>query len=266
MIENIKPLEEGEEFVSIDEAIEKIDKYKPPKINSKQEENPSPRNPTSPTLLLLDEQSEENSAEKTHDEWIEYWKNIQDGRTYASMPDFYIAFTQLKILSEQGNEEERKYAEALVLSLREDFDHKSRSTWLTSSTRIRYKKNKAEAEIIHHYGNKDSDSFPMLKKIVKVPTISNTLEGIERRGGDREGAYLQALFDTNDNPETIKETLEFISGKDKRHITIRTLVNRNEKELAVGFYGDNDALWVDAAMPLDGNIGRSRGVRYQKTK
>jgi len=30
MIENIKPIEEGEEFVSIDEAIKRIDKYNPP--------------------------------------------------------------------------------------------------------------------------------------------------------------------------------------------------------------------------------------------
>lgn len=162
-------------------------------------------------------------------------------KVMASMPDLYEA---------------GKTASPEVLeSLRKDF----KETWIISSTRIHYEKSSLEAVITHYFNSTVTTPQPINLLVpfyngVKLDDVLETEEGLH---------YLQALFNTNDNAETIKKTLEKLSNKKSKDIKVWTPDQNNRKEYqdrAAGFnyyyycqflvYGDN-CIFSD---------GRSRGV------
>jgi len=239
MIENIKPIEDGEEeFVSIEEALEKIDKYKPPKVQ-KSKEKPKP-NKLERHLVILDDKPAKKGDKKIQDDWITYWNKRKDGRIFASMPDLYQAFKQMKSLYDNGTVGECKKASRFVFSLRKDFDFKKDNMLLTS-TRIIYQPDNLEAEIIHHYGNKN---FVVKSPKITIPHYEDwiRLPGIME---DKVGrAFLKALFNTKDNIETIMDTLKFTSPFSREQIAFPTpplessfyTIRSEESERAVGLF------------------------------
>ena len=53
---------------------------------------------------LIDLNPADGESNKTQDQWVGYWNNITDGRVFASMPDYYLAFKHLKKEVEHGKE------------------------------------------------------------------------------------------------------------------------------------------------------------------
>ena len=126
-------------------------------------------------------------------------------RIMIAMPDLYHAG--------KDNSDE------VLRSLRSDFDQ----SWVISSTRIEYEKQGLEGTITHYFGSTVTE--PISTKLVipvylDIPILQvvNTEEGLK---------YLQTLFGTDDDFETIITTLEKLGNKNRSNIRIWTppLVN-----------------------------------------
>ncbi len=163
------------------------------------------------------------------------------GKIMASMPDLY---------------DTGKSASPEVLeSLQKDFHE----TWVISSSRIHYEKDSLEA-VITHYFNSTVVSPREIKVLVpyyngvKLDDVLGTEEGLK---------YLQALFNTNDDAETIKVTLEKLSNKKSKDIRVWTPDQNSRKEYqdrAAGFDGSGRFHVVGGGGGSIDGSGRSRGV------
>src|SRR3989338_1746132 len=145
---------------------------------------------------LIDALPAEDGAYKTQDQWIQYFNALKDGRVFASMPDYYQFFKQLKNSIENGDKD---VSQAVIQSLRRDFKNR----WIDSSTRIQNGINPAnslEGKIIHNYGCKDTSLVN--EEIKEIPIYSSA--GIAEVVQEQKGLeYLRAYFGTNDSAETI---------------------------------------------------------------
>ncbi len=176
---------------------------------------------------------------KTQKDWVEYFNN--KGQKMISAPDIYKA-------AKKGNK-------AIIESLKKDFD----DDWEVTSTRIIYNKKNLQAEIIHDV---DSKIVKPKKYKVKVPIFNGKFE--ENKETEK---YLQTLFDTKDNIDTILKTLKKF-GKDKKiRLWTPDQSSRKRKQFRsvdLCFYVFDrfnvDGYWFD-----DGD-GLSRGVIIDSAK
>jgi len=193
----------------------------------------------------IDSEPADGGKRHTQKEWIAYFN--KEGEAMISAPDIYQA-------GKTGSDE-------LIKSLREDFTHH----WFVSSTRIKYNSNNLNAKIIHNF---DSSAVKQNGFDMNIPVYDETKlsEAIETKEGL---AYLQALFDTNDNAGTIMNVLKRLSGKsadDTRLWTSSQDSRKKYSERAVRFYDDSGRFRVDGGNNFGGNYGRSRGVRVNKSQ
>ena len=210
-------------------------------------------------IVLIDKSSAKRSDEMSQNEWPKYWKQINDGRIMASMGDFYLSFKELKRMKVEGAEKEKKIAKGYLRSLKNNFE----SSWLISSTRLQYNGNNLECKIVHHFDCGDK-SFVDEKEAINVPVYRGTL--ITEVVNNNEGLkYLQTLFNTEDDGETIIQTLEFISGKNRDEIKVWTaaidgqFTRQSNDGRASGLNSSNGCFHVLGYDSLD-FAGRSRGV------
>ena len=202
-------------------------------------------------VLILDDSAADNGNTKTQNQWIEYWNN--DGRRFASAPDLYQVFKQLRT---KGNE-----ARTMVDSLREDFN----KIWIVTSTRLIYQPDNYNAKIIHNYGNKNSS----LVKEVDIKVLEYLGVLIADKTNDEDClAYLKALFDTKDDTEEIISVLEYISDKSREKIKLWTpplksstyLTRKEHPERVVWLFYLDDEFHVGGLIRVDNYVGLSRGV------
>ncbi len=198
-------------------------------------------------------------AYKNQDWWIDYFNSLNDGRFFASMPDYYHFFKQLKNSIETGNDNDT--SQAVVQSLRKDFTDKL----IVTSTRIQYginPRNSLEGRIIHHYG---CNNTSLIKESIKeIPIYSDA--GIAKVVRGQKGLkYLQAYFGTSDNGETIVQLMEFISGKKRNKINLCTEDNDTRSHsitnVAALYFGGGFRIYGDGILDVG---GRARGVRYEQ--
>ncbi len=204
-------------------------------------------------VLILDDSAADNGDTKTQNQWIKYWDKINDGRRFASAPDLYQVFKQLKT---RGDE-----AKTLADSLKEDF----KKSWIVTSTRLIYQPDNYNAKIIHNYGNKNSS---LVKEVdIKVPEYLGVL--IADKTNDEDClAYLKALFDTKDDIEEIISVLEYTSDKSREKIKLWTpplesstyLTRKQYLERAVRVYYDDGEFLVVGCGLVGYYSGHSRGV------
>ena len=117
--------------------------------------------------MMLDlNPSEIDGKRKTHEEWIDYWNNIDDGRVFASMPQLYLAFKQLKYILEHNPRKEKQYAKQVVESLRKDFNWGDRSLLLTSTKTI-YLGAIEDSIIIQNTATREQETVP-IKDIIET--------------------------------------------------------------------------------------------------
>lgn len=208
--------------------------------------------------LTLDSSPADNGAKRTQEQWFtEYWNSITNGTVMASMGDLYQNFKNLKKASEQGTSEQKKLAQTLVASLRNDFDWYGKSSWLMSSTRVQYAGNKSlDGEIIHHYNRPDATKRASLT--IPVYRDAPLTKVVSDKNGLR---YVRVLFDTDDGAAEMIETLKFVG--DRTDIRIWTAVTRGEynrgnyPSWSAGFYDRINIFHVNGGSVVD--QGCSRG-------
>jgi hypothetical protein len=209
----------------------------------------------------LDEATVDNGTKRTQNDWFDYWENIDDGRVFASMGDLYCNFKLLKKISEEGKDQ--ALLQRVTDKLHDDFDWSGKSNWLTTSTRVNYQSDSLEGSIIHHYRSSQSDL--MDKTNLLIPEYRGTIITKVVKSG--EGLhYLQTLFDTKDDAETIVQALEFISEKSRKEIQVwtakkanHTYTRKSHPKRAAGFYYLSGCFHVLGIYVMD-IAGLSRGV------
>src|SRR3989344_801365 len=200
--------------------------------------------------LIIDEQPADNGSHKTHDQWIEYWGNITDGRRFASMPDYLQIARQL-----QSQDQDK--VKNLLESLRRDFN-----PWLSLNTRIDCNPDDLNARIIQNYKSRDSS---LIREInCKVPILSGVyLSDVK---GDKEvQKYIEAISGISDIEETAS-LLQYISNRPIEKIRLWTppLESRIQYPKRAVFFDFNGGVFHVGGCNLVGNgDGRSRGVRSQ---
>ncbi len=189
------------------------------------------------------------SVDRTQSELIDLFN--QSGKVMASMPDFY----------ELAKSEDDKLLEEIKEDL-EIYDHK-----IVSSTKIDYELNSLEATITHYFGSKIIKS---ITRKVKIPELRRFLlhkayaEHLDIQN------YLQALFNTNDNVETIKRNLEKLIGQEAHQIQLWTppAAARDMEdflESATGFYKDIDDQFVIYGDVVPSNL-EFKGIAFSVDK
>ena len=190
-------------------------------------------------IVIIDPRSADNRASKTQEQWIEYFNKL--GKPMISAPNIYQAG--------------KSASNETLNSLRKDFD----GSWVVSGTSIKYYKNYLSGRIIHNYGS--SIVKPIEKNVSLIPVYSSaplkevlTSKGIE---------YVQTLFDTNDDPNTIIEVIEHLSKRKSDDIRLWTpdQDTRNTYTARAVWFGDGGRRFHgDGNDHFDVNIGHSRGV------
>lgn len=224
--------------------------------------------------VILDYYSANRGGTLTQDFWLKYWNERNGDQIMASMADFYQAFKQLKHKHETGTPGEQATVKDFCKNLRYDMRSSMGNTGvLISSTTIIYNQMNIHGRIIHHNDCKDKELIkeyhPMIPVCVMVPIeLMKNVNGINF-GMD----FLRALFDTEDNHETLMQTLEFISGINRSKIVVETALcneyltdatRENQPKRFAGFVlHDNTDLSIVAHYVIKGNHGHSRGVRYE---
>lgn len=219
--------------------------------------------------LLLDEKSPSwLRKNRMPNQWIDYWNKIEDGRVMASAGDLYQAFKLLRKMHEYGTAKQQTQAECYLGNLRKDFIWSGTESGLTCSTRLFYSQTSLDAKIVHHYRCRKPELTT--ETTIEVPVYRDI--PIEKIVGEEKGlAYLQALLDTQDDGETIIQTVEFVSGKNKSNIfgwTANTITSEtnftraSHLERVVWLFISTD--WFNLSChnyPIDDYCGRARGVR-----
>ena len=228
----------------------KFSQFMKEKIGVQKKDNDSLENKVND--VIIDVGPEDNGNKRNQNEWFKYWSKIDDGRVMASMGDLYLVFKQLKIDVENDDEN----AKSLLISLRNDFDWPGQKNWLISSTKLQYDPSNTNVKIIHHYDCSDKS----LIKEKTVPVYRDT--PIIQVVNDEQGIeYLQAYFDTDDDGETIIETLEFIGNKNRSDIRVWTATQESKISNPTRASGLN---YSSSQFRVNGSnivsAGRSRGV------
>jgi hypothetical protein len=212
-------------------------------------------------LFELDSNPEKNGEYLTQDDWIKYWNNQEGDRYNASAPDLYDNFKRLKVATESGTDEEKNSSKTLVDSLRKDFNDR----WLVTSTRLQYNinpTNNLEGKVIHHYKCKNPDLTKETTLNIqvyrgdKIADVINTEDGLK---------YLQTYWGTEDDAETIMQTMEFISKKKRNAIKVWTAdssdrSNVPERAAFLSYFNVVFRIGGNGNLNYD---GRSRGGAYK---
>lgn len=206
---------------------------------------------TLPRNRVIDPQSADNGAVRTQEAWIQYFNELSERR---GVPTLMISSPDVYRTGQERNPR-------LIKSLRQDCDE----SWLVTGTRENYEPDTLDARITYDYGNTVVKTTP---KKVLVPVYSDTL--LDKVLEDQKGvAYLQAKFDTQDNPDEIVRTLAALSGKSPDSIIIWTPDQAGRAgypERAAGFVFCGGRFRVDGGDWVGGGVGRSRGVSVKSAK
>jgi len=131
----------------------------------------------------------EGEEYKTQNGWTEHYNGL--GEVMAAAPDYYNA----------GKDAGRGF----LRRIKKEFNN----TPTVTSTRIIH--NNSDAKIVHYYG---SGVIKPVEQDIVIPVFScdlNLEEALETKDGL---AYLQKIFNTEDDAKTVKKTLERLSGYD----------------------------------------------------
>lgn len=198
-----------------------------------------------PVNFTIDSQAADDNADrtqKTQDQWIDFFNKQSKGM--ISAPNLY----------EVG----KSFFGTLLDSLQLDFDE----SWEVSSTRIIYSKDDLSGKIIHNYGGQVIKSTQVDLEMIPVYNGTPLADVLYSEDYSEDGVkYLQTLFATKNNPETIIHTIEHLSGRKAAEITIWTPDQGSRKsysEVAVGFGGGGGGFHVGGGHL--GGYGHSRGV------
>ena len=122
-------------------------------------------------------------------------------KVLASAADFYQYFRNLKTWHERGDYLAVEKADTHVIHLRR-FDS------FITSTRIFYRTESNEAQIVHNYG---SEIKKPLVSTVMVPVYSiKSIMGIAESKNEQERTFIKTLFETKDELHEIANVFSFV--------------------------------------------------------
>lgn len=148
----------------------------------------------------------------------------------------------------------------IMISVSDVYKADFNSHRLITSTRIIYNPNDLQARIVHNFG---STIVKPTEKSLIVPVYGD--EQVENVAKGEGLAYLQWLFNTEDNASKLIGRLEQISKQEAKDIRIWTPTqdsrkNNPERAVGVGYY--DGRFHVDGVMWFDGSGGgHSCGVQ-----
>lgn len=189
--------------------------------------------------VIIDPHAADNGAIRIQDQWISYFNDAE--KAMISSPNVYQAG--------------KTASDELLGSLRRDFDESR----LVSSTRISYGDG-LSGKITHNHGSK---VVKPSRRDVKVIPVYNGTPLSQALQSDEGIAYLQSLFDTNDESRDITGTLENLSKRKEGSIALWTQNQGSRKTYnvgAVGFGGDGGGFRVSGYGHFGLYGGLSRGV------
>ncbi|MBI5065347.1 hypothetical protein HZA97_03850 [Candidatus Woesearchaeota archaeon] len=194
--------------------------------------------------FIFDYNPADGGVKKTRKEWSDYWDTRNDKHIMASMGNYYKAFKKIKNDYEKGGDKKIEAIKLLDQLGKEIRYTDSGKNWLSSSTVLKYSPVITNVTITHNCSNKTRE----LSKYVEFQQYrSVNLEDVNVAHPTLTKIYLQTLFDTDDDFETILQTLKFISPSQKV-ILFTAQKSNNETEKVAGFYIMNDqsnALAID---------------------
>ncbi|MBI2666875.1 hypothetical protein HYX13_04645 [Candidatus Woesearchaeota archaeon] len=214
----------------------------------------------------IDHNPADNGNKKIPEGWFDYWEKDSSHRIMASAGDLYQGWKQLKRNSQSANGDEVRRASAIVAGFRDDFDWLGQKNYLVGGTYFAYQPDTLDATVTQHYRCKRKElvkTTPLqVEEYLGVPIA----EVVAQEKGLR---YLQVFFDTEDDAETIMQTLEFISDKKRDEIKVWTpplksgkyVTRKQHPNRAAGFNYVNDYFHVYGS-GISG-AGRSRGVAVE---
>jgi len=153
-------------------------------------------------------------------------KTLNDEKkVLASAADFYQYFRNLKIWHERGDYQAVEKADTHVIHLR-------RFNSFITSTRIFYRTESNEAQIVHNYG---SDIKKPLARTVVVPAYSiKSIMGIAESKQSQEHIFIKTLFETKDELHEIANVFSFIYDVSLENINITTPATPDRKKILQG--------------------------------
>jgi len=186
--------------------------------------------------------------DQPQDYWIEHFNGTNRG--FASAADYYHAAKQ--IMDEPYIKRNRLLHKSLCSEV---LLQEQRMT----STNISFLKYNLD-ELIHHHG---SDIILPEKKLVRIPVLYDV--AIDDILKTNEGfAFLQALFNTNDDATDIKKGLQLFTNTPTDKILVRTTTttpNSMQPYGEVRFMNTGNTFYILAQNTIN-MLGRARGVRY----
>src|SRR3989344_5944767 len=234
-----------------------------PVVNGKQEVASS--SAVEPSIVFnLDLQPADNGNKRTTEDWFDRWEKDTSSKEMASAGDLYQGWKLLKRDYHSGDMDRARITAEIVASFQDDFDWSGKKNYLIAGTRLEYQADSLDSTIIQHYKAKN---HALVKKTsleipeylgVPIPEVVLQPKGLH---------YLQTLLDTEDDAETIMQTLEFISGKTRDKIKVWTpplesnnyYTRKQHPARAAGFGCSGGYFHVDGYNDIDGR-GCSRGV------
>ena len=239
-----------------------------PVVNGKQEVASS--SAVEPSIVFnLDLQPADNGNKRTPEDWFDRWEKDTSSKEMASAGDLYQGWKLLKRDYHSGDMDRARITAEIVASFQDDFDWSGKKNYLIAGTRLEYQADSLDSTIIQHYKAKN---HALVKKTsleipeylgVPIPEVVLQPKGLH---------YLQTLLDTEDDAETIMQTLEFISGKTRDKIKVwapplkknNDYTRKQHPERAAGFYYCNVVFRVDG--DFISYVGCSRGVDMSSAK
>lgn len=158
---------------------------------------------------IIDRVAADNGAFHTEEEWVAYF-NARRKRMIGA-PDIYIA------------------SDAVLRNLRENCKN-----LLVTQPRIIYNPDDLVARVIHNF---DSTIAKPKERKITIPAYDGMpLSRVLQK--EKSVIYLQALFDTNDEPNVMAERLEHIADTKSDYILVYTPLKRSREtypQRATGF-------------------------------
>ncbi|MBI5066166.1 hypothetical protein HZA97_08075 [Candidatus Woesearchaeota archaeon] len=209
--------------------------------------------------VTIDEMGQDN---KNSTDWSKQWQS--KGKILASMADIYGYFKEIKRMFEHGSDAEKLAVYKNLFELRNFLNFQGSTTFVTS-TNFHHKTNASGTQVVQR---EDSGIEGLIRKspevIIEHFDGTKTLNDLSTHEPLKN--QLKAVFDTEDDTETILTNLEFMTGKKRTEIYVRTLERGSRIDGIIcdlNFFSDSGKLWILSYDIKNIRKGKSFGVTYK---
>jgi len=223
-----------------------------------------PASPDGKTIYKVSPKPEDQGIEMNFYEWVDHWqtKPISESR-WMNAADFYNVSKEIMRLVTHKDSVGRKRGDKLHKSFREDFYH-----WVLLDTSLDHRQKKSPfksprdpymTKITHRISNLGLSKWK--GSYVHVPEIKADLEDALKDNKAIE--FFLTLFATDDKPETIIKTMEFISQQYRTDIMVTT---RSKESRIINPEATVSLCYLDSSFHIDCSGSRAMNARTRGVK